>query len=110
MKNSIQVELSEYIAEGVKEMEKYDTLPPSPQELHNKLFNEDFYIIGYYHAEQWLLSHKISSFEAIRIVQEYENEHFGECRMYDNAESVVNMLTYIYGEELLNEIETIKSN
>lgn len=103
MKNSIREELSEYIAERVTEMMKYKEMPADSQELHQALFNEDYYIIGYYQAEQWLMSHRLETFEAISIVQEYENEQFGECRMYDNAESVVNMLAYIYGEELLYE-------
>ncbi len=103
MKNSIREELSEYIDERVAEMKKYKDLPTDDVDLHHALFNQDYYIIGYYQAEQWLLSHKMSSFEAIQIVQEYENEHFGEARMYDNAEKVVNMLAYIYGEELLYE-------
>ena len=104
MKNSIREELSEYIAESVKEMKRYDTLPSDAGDLHHELFNQDYYIIGYYNAEQWLMKHRLETFQAISIVQEYENEQFGECRMYDNAESVVNMLTYIYGEELLNEL------
>jgi hypothetical protein len=103
MKNSIREELSEYIAERVEEIKKYDGREMN--ELHYHLFNEDYYIIGYYQAEQWLMSHRLSVFEAIGIVQEYENEHFGEARMYDNAEKVVNMLAYIYGEELLNEMD-----
>ncbi len=104
MKNSIREELSEYIAERVEEMKRYKELPEDTQDLHHALFNQDYYIIGYYNAEQWLMSHRLAVFEAISIVQEYENEQFGECRMYDNAESIVNMLAYIYGEELLNEL------
>lgn len=101
MKKSIREELSSYIAEGIKEMKRYTELPSDPQELHFKLFNEDYYIIGYFQSEEWLIKHRMETFEAISIVQEYEKEQFGECRMYDNAESVVNMLAYIYGEELL---------
>jgi len=104
MKNSIREELSEYIAERVEEMKKHKDLPTDDVDLHHVLFRQDYYIIGYYNADQWLMKHRLNTFEAIGIVQEYENENFGECRMYDNAESVVNMLTYIYGEELLKEL------
>lgn len=103
MKNSIREELSEYIEDRLKEMKRYDGIPEDPHDLHHELFNQDYYIIGYYNADQWLMKHRLNTFEAIGIVQEYENEHFGEARMYDNAEKVVNMLAYIYGEELLYE-------
>jgi hypothetical protein len=48
-------------------------------------------VIGYYNAEQWLNEHDISAFEAIQVCQQYEKDNFGECRIYDNAESTVNM-------------------
>tara|TARA_R110000765_G_scaffold115430_1_gene208397 strand:- start:866 stop:1198 length:333 start_codon:yes stop_codon:yes gene_type:complete len=105
MKNTIRKELEDYIKVGIDEMSRYKELPIDLSDLHHELFNQDYYIIGYYQADQWLLSHRLNAFEAIGIVQEYENENFGECRMYDNSESVVNMLAYIYGEELLSEIQ-----
>lgn len=73
-------------------------------------FNEDYYIIGYYQAEQWLKRHNLSAFEAISVCQEYEKENFVETEIYDNAEDTVNMLTFIYGYDLLNEVgaETIE--
>lgn len=72
---------------------------------HFHLFNEDYYLIGYYECEKWLERHDISTFEAINICQEYEEEHFGEIGRYDNAEKVVNMLVNIYGEQILSEFE-----
>ena len=110
MNNSIREELTSHINERVTEMRKYKELSDDQQDLHHQLFNADYYIIGYYQAEQWLMKHRLNAFEAIGIVQEYENNHFGECKMYDNAESVVNMLAYIYGEDLLNEIEVKHEN
>ena len=100
MKNTIRKELEDYIKVGIDEMSRYKELPKDLSDIHH-----DYYIIGYYQADQWLLSHRLNVLEAIGIVQEYENENFGECRMYDNSESVVNMLAYIYGEELLSEIQ-----
>ena len=72
---------------------------------HYHLFNEDYYIIGYYNAEQWLKKHNINTFQGISFVQDYEREMFGNdgMRNYDNAESLVNMIVYIIGEELLYE-------
>ena len=73
---------------------------------HFTMFNEDYYIIGYYQAEDWLKKHDLGTFEAIRICNEYEEENFGEIQTtFDNAETLVNHLVYWYGQELCNELE-----
>ena len=108
MKNSVREELSEYITERVEEIQRYDGR--EMQDLHFHLFNEDYYIIGYYQASQWLKTHNIGEFEAIQICQEYEKENFGETRIYDNAEKTVNMLAFIWGAELLNDMNLLKNN
>lgn len=111
MKNTIKKELKQhildYISEGIITEDNVD-------ESHHYLFNQDYYLIGYYNCEQWLKKHDISAFEAISICQQYEKDNFGEItNTYDNSESVVNMLVYIYGEELLsgfegNTVESLK--
>jgi len=74
------------------------------EEWHFYLFNEDYYIIGYYKAEQWLKSHDVSPFEAIGILKDYQEENFGETDLdYSSSESVVNMLAYVLGEEWMQE-------
>ena len=100
-KNSIKTELREYIKNNI------DVFYCDEQDLHFKLFNEDYYIIGYYEADKWLKGHDVSVFEGIRFVQDYERENFGEdaVRTYDNAETLVNMIVYIIGEELIYEEE-----
>lgn len=71
-------------------------------EWHHILFNQDYYIAGYYECEQWLKTHNISVFEAIGYCQEYEQDNFGEqYKKYDNAETTVNMLVYALGSEWL---------
>jgi L-rhamnose mutarotase len=95
MKNSIKEELVEHIIDrindGVLTTENKD-------EWHFYCFNEDYYIIGYFQAEEWLKRHDMGEFESAGICQEWEKEMFGEIqKVYDNAESVVNMLAYIYG-------------
>lgn len=102
MKTTIKTELTNHIQDlindGVLTAGNFE-------DWHFHAFNEDYYIIGYYNAEQWLKRHEISAFQSIELCQEYEEENFGEITsIYDNAEKVVNMLAYIYGEELLNEI------
>jgi hypothetical protein len=103
MKSSVKEELAEYIKDNL------ETFPHSQKEdLHFHLFNQDYYIIGYYQCEEWLKEHGISPFEAIGIIKEYELDNFGEITTdISSSEKVVNMLVYIYGEELLYELELI---
>jgi len=73
---------------------------------HFTMFNEDYHIIGYYQAEDWLKKHDLGTFEAIRICNEYEEENFGEIQTtFDNAETLVNHLVYWYGQDICNELE-----
>jgi hypothetical protein len=39
-------------------------------------------------------------------VQDYERDNFGDegVRTYNNAEALVNMITYIIGEEVINSM------
>lgn len=68
-------------------------------DLHDECFNADYYIIGIYESKQWLGNHV---FEAIGIVQEYEQSNFGQiCTDLSDPEKVTNMITYIFGEMVL---------
>ena len=98
IKTSVREELIDYINENKNDYS---------EELHYHLFNQDHYIIGYYQAQEWLDHHGISVFEALETIRKYEDFHFGECKSYKNAEETVNMLVYIYGEQLLTELELI---
>ena len=70
-------------------------------ELHNEIFNTDYYVACYSEANEWLGDH---AFEIIGIVKEYEEDNFGEVTTeLDNPEKVVNMYVYIVGEDLINE-------
>lgn len=70
-------------------------------ELHHHAFNNDYYIIGRYKAEQWL---EDEVFNVINIIKEYEQFHFGEVTTdLSEPEKVVNMYTYIVGEEIVAE-------
>ncbi len=101
---TIKQELQEYINDEKSNYNDVDI-----NDLHYHLFNEDYYIIGYYNAEQWLKKHNINIFQGISFVQDYEREMFGNdgMRNYDNAESLVNMIVYIIGEELLYQNEKV---
>ena len=71
-------------------------------DLHHYLFNEDYFIIGYYQAEQWLKKDNGSIFEAIETIKQYEDTNFGQVSTdLSSSENVANMLAYILGEEIL---------
>ena len=74
-------------------------------DLHHYLLNEDYFIIGYYKAEQWLK--KDSIFNAIETIKDYENDNFGQVSTdLSSSENVANMLAYILGEEILYDNDT----
>lgn len=107
MKISIKKELAAHIIYKVNDGVLTDE---NREDWHFHCFNEDYYIIGYWNCSEWLKEHGIGEFEAAAICQEYEAENFGETKIYDNSEKAVNMLAYIYGEELIynSKAETAK--
>jgi len=102
MKDSIKQELVYHIIDLI-----YDGVltDENRDDWHYHAFNEDYYIIGYWEASQWLERHGLNAFEAIGECIQYEKDNFGEVyKEYDNAEETVNMLVYIYGEEIFAEV------
>lgn len=72
-------------------------------DLHNEIFNTDYYIIGTYQAREALKEYGV--FEAIEKVQTYEKDNFGEVYTdLIDPEKLINMLYYIIGEEVLYEM------
>ena len=95
MNQSIKAELIEHINEFDGESKNHFTM-----------FNEDYYIIGYYQAQQWLKRHNIGELEAVAICNEYELDHFGEVQStFEDAEKLVNHLVYWFGQDLCTELE-----
>ena len=75
-------------------------------DLHNEVFNTDYYIIGTYQAKKALNEYDV--FEAIEVVQDYEKSNFGEIYTdISDPEKLINMLYYIIGEEVIFEIDNI---
>ena len=104
MNNTIRIELlnhlKELIADGVLTDDNQD-------DWHHYGFNEDYYIIGYYNASQWLKRHDVDPFEAIGDCIEFELETFGGVNLKAediNSEKIVNLYVYIKGEELLQDL------
>ena len=81
-------------------------------DLHNEVFNTDYYIVGTHEAKEALREYDV--FEAIELVQTYEKDNFGE--VYTNLsdpEKLINMVNYIIGDEVvceMNEIEAFCNN
>lgn len=75
-------------------------------DLHNEVFNTDYYIIGTYAAKEALREYDV--FEAIELVQTYEKEHFGEIYTdLSNPEKLINMVYYIIGDEVIGDMYDI---
>tara|TARA_B100000427_G_scaffold328835_1_gene342975 strand:- start:373 stop:774 length:402 start_codon:yes stop_codon:yes gene_type:complete len=68
-------------------------------DLHHYLFNEDYFIIGHYQAQQFLGD---QAFRAIEYVQDYEKDHFGQVSTEITDKKIANMFAYIAGEEILS--------
>ena len=100
MNNSIKTELLNHINELVNNGAIDET---NFEDWHQIAFNDDYYIIGYYQASQWLESHDLDPFDAIADLIELEELHFGESNLKAseiNSESIVNDLVFFYGYEL----------
>ena len=98
---SLVKELKDYIASYIEDYSEDMRI----DELHQELFNNSCYVVGYYNCKEWLKKHNVCSFDAIEFVQDYEELHFGETNTKVNSEAITNMLIYIVGEEILNELE-----
>ena len=70
MKQSIKEELTEHLNEVIREnieINNDGSVTYYRGDMHHKAFNQDYYIIGYYQAEEWLKEHGLSTFEAIEF-------------------------------------------
>ena len=97
-------DVKEYI---IDQLESDVGLDQHISDLHHFLLNEDYFIIGYYQAEQWLKKGNGSVFEAIETIREYEQSNFGQVTIdLSSSENVANMLAYILGEQILYNNDT----
>ena len=76
-------------------------------DLHNEVFNMDYYIIGTYLAKEALKEYDV--FEAIELVQTYEEDNFGEVNTdFSNPEKLISMVWYVIGDEIISEMYEIE--
>ena len=72
-------------------------------DLDDELFNTDYYYT--YPGEAIKAFNKISVFDAIGVIVEYEKDNFGEVNTdFTDPCAVANMLYYIVGEEVLCDL------
>lgn len=78
------------------------------EDLHQEIFNNDNYIIGREKAREWLGD---QAFNIINIIKDYENENFGKVSTdFSEPEKVVNMYTFIIGEQIVQEYYDVPEN
>ena len=101
--HSYTEEITAYAKDKMEELIRYgDSDLTDSHEVHNQIFNMDYYIIGYFQAKTWLGSH---AFDAIGMVQDYEKDRFGEIYTdLSSPEKVANMVAYIIGEEITEDL------
>jgi hypothetical protein len=95
------------IAHGLEILQENPSLLEDRDELHHNLFNDDYFVIGYFNASNILKDCDYSPFEAIADLVELQEEQFGESNLKAiniNSEYVVNQLSYFYGYECIDEI------
>jgi hypothetical protein len=106
----ITTELTQHIRDCISDYD-YESLENNygcvRQGLHQALFNECYYIVGTYQAKQWLAD---CVFEAQNRVREWMVDNFGEIPQEQVGilfcpERLANMVAYIMGEELINNMD-----
>ena len=107
MNRNTQQELKSLIIDAIND----DRLNDKPvSEIHNEVFNTDYFIIGRFEAEKWLVNNG-GIFNAIETIKNYEQDNFGTVNTdFSEAEHVCNMYVYILGEEVLNSLKFIQDN
>jgi len=95
-------EIKAHAIERLTEIAEYKNIAREDvYDLHNVIFNEDYYIVGYYKAQQWIGA---DAFRMIGDIQEAEELHHGEKNTtLDNAETVANHWAYWIGLDIIQE-------
>ena len=101
--------LNSIVNHAIDKMTDYSIAGTYGCDLHNELFNQDYFIVYNSRAIEWLKECSIDAFEAIDEVFQYEKDNFGEVNTEVNPEAIVNMYAYIAGEAVLSEIDTLQN-
>ena len=99
MNTTIKAELEAHAYDQIQELHVYNSENLlqllEDGDLHHKLFNEDYYIIGYYQAKEWLKSHKVDVFEGIDYCKSNEIDHFGKIIPIMTMRKLLLIILYI---------------
>jgi len=107
-KKEIEQYFKDFWLENSSMANDYNDLNELASNVHHECFNTDYYIIGTYQSKQWLGD---NAFNAIEIIKNYEQDNFGEVTTdLSDPEKVVNMYTYIVGEEVVHKFFNSFSN
>ena len=101
--NFKQEEIKSYALDRIKELKDHGSFDQLVKDgdLHNEIFNTDYYIIGTFEAKKWLSD---QVFDIIEYIKEYEQDNFGEVTTdLSSPEKLVNMYAYILGEKIIYE-------
>ena len=99
-------EIKEHFEDFIKDQDK-EWIKENFEDLQHHAFNNDYYIIGTYQAKKWLGD---EVFNVIDIIKQYEMDNFGEVNTdFSEPEKVVNMYTYIVGEDVVNNWKTFEA-
>ena len=95
-----KAEIKEYFDDYINDQDK-EWIEDNKDDLHYHAFNTDYYIIGTHRCALWL---EDQVFNVIEVIKEYEQFNFGEIFTdFSEPEKVVNMYTYIVGEEIVSD-------
>ena len=95
-------EIKEHFYDFIEDCDE-DWIEENIDDIHHHAFNTDYFIIGYYQAEQWMGSAS-NAFDIVAMIQDYEKSNFGDVFTdLADSEKVVNMYAYIVGEEIVGE-------
>ena len=106
-----QQEIKDFCLDRLREIAEYmdnqDYRDAEVWDLHNDIFNTDYYIVGRYQAKEWMGA---EAFDMIGDIVEYEKDNYGEIHCdLSEPERVVNMWVYIQGWKCIHECyETVR--
>lgn len=76
-------------------------------DLHNKLWNEEYYFVYTSQCNDFINSQFNNAFEAIETVKDWEERTFGTFETEINAFNIANMLIYIITDDLIYNVLNI---
>jgi hypothetical protein len=102
----------EFREHAIEKLQEHDLSDVTYDEFdaHHKCFNEDYYVIYYSVAEDWLLKHHLNVLQAINYIRQMEKDYFGEITyIWEdlNYMKIVNLFMYYFAMEHEYELESL---